>query len=399
MYRLLGWLALSFPVAVFASETNSLSTGHSGWSPAVALPVFDMRSGECRAADAERTTSVYIELKDAAGRHVTDDVEVRVDSVGGARMTCRLALRLEGRPLRLKGVPVPAGALATIALEPRGYERRTVLVALAPPQETRIQETLAVRPTQVRPELPALRELQTEARWAGLWRVLANSGIDEIAWCTLRDEEKAGLLNLYAKMQHETLGGRPIFSFVQRITGVRPERVYAVVADDLLERFLREQPGSRTVSGPLHKLVQRDFPKGWSTIDRDGSFKTNDRVGNLQLTFARDAAGALVADIDIDDHTGIAHAWDVLTHLLTGSETHPYDIHDILVRYQRLDPGYDLVSVAAARSPRRRGLPSCHGVDGGTPRASQAIRPRRPMLDGQEAGVAIAAVAQEPAEL
>jgi len=75
----------------------------------------------------------------------------------------------------------------------------------------------------------------------------------------------------------------------------------------------------------------------------DGSFKTNDEQGNLQLTFAYDAEDRLVADIDIDDHSGIRHAWDVLKHIVTRTETDPFDIHEILIATQNLDPGYELL--------------------------------------------------------
>ena len=85
---------------------------------------------------------------------------------------------------------------------------------------------------------------------------------------------------------------------------------------------------------------------GWTMI---GSFKTSDATGNLQLTFARDRAGQLVADIDIDDHLGIRHMWDVLKHIVTGTETNPYEIHDILADAQKVDPGYELVPAAAGR--------------------------------------------------
>lgn len=395
MFRLLAWLAVSIPVAVSASEANHMSLENSGWSPAFAGFVLDVRSGTCGRESTERTTSLYVELKDVAGRLLADDIEVRVYNLETRRLMRRLSLRFDGRPLCLVGVPAPSSGFAAVVVAPRSYAGTAVVVALGSQRDAPIRETLAVQATRVRPRLPEWREIQAEPRWADLRRVLANSEIDETAWGRLDDEVTAGLLNLYVKMQRETLGGRAIFSFVERITTVRPERVYAVVADDLLLRFRNERRRFRVVSGPLHRAVQGRFPEGWSTVDGDGSFKTNDRSGNLQVTFARDAAGSLVADIDIDDHTGLAHIWDVLTHILTGTETHPYDIHDILVRYQRLDPGYDLVSFSTARTARRRGR--CrHGSGRGARRASHAIRPRRRPSDEREARIAPAAGGDEP---
>lgn len=49
-----------------------------------------------------------------------------------------------------------------------------------------------------------------------------------------------------------------------------------------------------------------------------------------------------MADIDIDDHQGIAHAADVLKHKITGQDTHPFDIHQILIFFQGVDPGYEI---------------------------------------------------------
>jgi hypothetical protein len=77
-------------------------------------------------------------------------------------------------------------------------------------------------------------------------------------------------------------------------------------------------------------------------VTPNGSFKTRDTAGNLQLTFARHPDGRMMADIDLDDHQGIAHAADVLRHKISGKDTHPYDIHNILVLFQNCDPGYSL---------------------------------------------------------
>lgn len=73
---------------------------------------------------------------------------------------------------------------------------------------------------------------------------------------------------------------------------------------------------------------------------RAGSFKTPDHYGNLQLTFFMNDAGDCVADIDIDDAAGIEHVFQVLRNKLSGSPTHPYNIHEILVGFQHNDPGY-----------------------------------------------------------
>ncbi len=49
---------------------------------------------------------------------------------------------------------------------------------------------------------------------------------------------------------------------------------------------------------------------------------------------------AIMSDTDIDDHQGIQHAFDVIKHTISSSDSDPYDIHQILVFFQGLDPGY-----------------------------------------------------------
>jgi hypothetical protein len=88
------------------------------------------------------------------------------------------------------------------------------------------------------------------------------------------------------------------------------------------------------VSGSLHHP-----PAGF---DLAGSFKTSDRYGNLQLTFFSEGSNWR-ADVDIDDAGGLEHVFQVARNRVSGQPTHPFDIHEILVVHQRLNPGYDLM--------------------------------------------------------
>jgi hypothetical protein len=66
------------------------------------------------------------------------------------------------------------------------------------------------------------------------------------------------------------------------------------------------------------------------------------RRGTWRLTFfAR--GDQWLADIDIDDANGIAHMFQVLRNAITGRPTHPFDVRELLVSYQKLDPGYALI--------------------------------------------------------
>jgi hypothetical protein len=107
--------------------------------------------------------------------------------------------------------------------------------------------------------------------------------------------------------------------------------------DNLLDAIRDNTDNFNEASGISHT-----FPKPWRRIEQSGSFKTRDRQANLQLTFATNSDNQLLVDIDNDDNQGIAHAFDVIGHALTGANTHPYNIHQVLLALQGIDPGYTL---------------------------------------------------------
>jgi hypothetical protein len=155
----------------------------------------------------------------------------------------------------------------------------------------------------------------------------------------LPDVAKAGLLNLVAKMGRTALpGGSTVLDHVVSLYRLRGDRLFADVTIGLRDLVLSAVGDGvfRLVSGSLH-TPPPDFQAA-------GSFKTLDPYGNLQVTFFSSVSAPLrfKADVDIDDAGGIAHIFQVLAHSVTGAETHPYDIHEILVFHQLLDPGYRL---------------------------------------------------------
>ena len=56
--------------------------------------------------------------------------------------------------------------------------------------------------------------------------------------------------------------------------------------------------------------------------------------------------------MDIDDAQGFEHIFQVLGNTLTGEPTNPYNIHEVLLAAQHLDPGYDVVLQEAAATPK-----------------------------------------------
>ena len=162
-------------------------------------------------------------------------------------------------------------------------------------------------------------------------------------WENLGNLQRAGLANIVAKAKATPIDDARIGSFFDllgRVVEVREDRVFFEVAAEA-ERIVRETAesgGFSKVPGGFHK---RD---GYELGD---SFKTNDTVGNLQVTFLRPEADRVdlppLVDVDIDEHRRVlAHLFDVIRHHLTDTPTSAVDVHQILTA-QGIPPGYSLI--------------------------------------------------------
>lgn len=154
---------------------------------------------------------------------------------------------------------------------------------------------------------------------------------------SLDDIRKAGLLNIATKSNATPLtNGRNVLSYIDRLNEVRGDRFFCDVP-----RELRSETKNSVAEGLFHRVSGslHTPPPGFVSAE---SFKTSDKYGNLQLTFFTNGE-AFKADIDIDDAGGLEHVFQVLRNKLSGNPTHPYNIHEILVGYQHLDPGYTFV--------------------------------------------------------
>jgi hypothetical protein len=130
-----------------------------------------------------------------------------------------------------------------------------------------------------------------------------------------------------------------VWSAVHCLYRIRPDRIFADVDVSLRDRVKTAEAEGRfrEVNGALHTP-----PPGYCSA---GSFKTDERYGNLQLSFFASEAAPLLfrVDADIDDAAGVGHTFQVLRNWVTSGATHPYDIHQILVYRQEAFPAYDLV--------------------------------------------------------
>lgn len=150
---------------------------------------------------------------------------------------------------------------------------------------------------------------------------------------------RAGLLNLFCKMQSTVAGDRAMWEFVRDVYRVRGDRIFANV--DLAFRDHVKTAASAGDFRPADDSLHTP-PPGFV---RAGSFKHQFfQAGVLQLTFFASVDGPLSfkVDADIDDAGGLGHVFQVLRNWLTQGDTSPYDIHQILTFHQLLDPGYAL---------------------------------------------------------
>lgn len=159
----------------------------------------------------------------------------------------------------------------------------------------------------------------------------------EALYTALDDVRRAGLLNILAKCRCTPVSGnKTVVDYLADVKEIRGDRFFVAVPQELREEVKNAALDEhfRAVPSTLHTP-----PSGFTHA---GSWKTLDLYGNLQLTFFSDGANWL-ADIDIDDGAGLAHVFQVVRNSVEHRQTHPYDISQILIRSQEIDPGYRLL--------------------------------------------------------
>jgi hypothetical protein len=261
-------------------------------------------------------------------------VSVRTDAIARAVSGLRgdAEVRVEGllpnQPYIVKVFPKRHRPVGQFAI-PRP-DRETVVQLYAPIDPERV---LAVTFPEYEEVAAPLRTVLERSLVEG------TDGSGAALYDGLTDMQRAGLFNLFAKMHSFGFDGeRTIWTFVDRLYRIRPDRIFADVQPALRDLVKGAVAGERfrKVSGRLHTP-----PAGFTEA---GSFKTADRYGNLQLSFFASVTApiAFKVDADIDDAAGLGHAFQVLRNFATKGTTHPYDIHQILVFRQEVMLPYDL---------------------------------------------------------
>ena len=238
----------------------------------------------------------------------------------------------------LRGAPQ---GLYRMEIDPPSYQYVSQFVNMKASGITSRSITFPIDPGKVKGvNFPAFAKLAKDLRTLleSSDKVLSFEGkTGEDLYDGLDDLRRAGMLNIAAKTGNTPLAnGRTVLSYIQKLREIRGDRFFCDVPKDL-----REETRNSVAAGIFHEADQtlHHPPPGFSPAR---SFKTPDHYGNLQLTFFM-KGDECVADVDIDDAAGLEHVFQVVRNKLSGNPTHPYNIHEILVAHQKLDPGYTFV--------------------------------------------------------
>lgn len=292
---------------------------------------------------------VTVDLVDVYGEPIHDEVDLAFHNTDVPTFSDTYHVQLNGQPAVIHGVPSFPTGRALVDVKPSKYQERRFQIFVVGPTvgKNEIKGEFFVNPHKANPRLIDYADLANKTYAAAIKTLLDKSTpkIDEATWNALDPVNRATILNLCSKMVRED--SKPGTAVMTQVLGVdqtwlkpdRRERIYSPVKDDFLTDLRKLPKNFKSADSSLHK-----FPNNWLGLTgKKTSFKTKDKAGNIQFTFAQDADGKYYCDIDLDDHAGIKHALDYLDHKLSGEETHPYNIHEILVKFQKKDPEYRLL--------------------------------------------------------
>ena len=280
-------------------------------------------------------TTLAVRLLDVHRQRLDDVVDVVVSRVRDGAVIASVRGIHASRSVTV--TKLDPGTACAIAVYPLRH-RPVCLVTMLGTSKTVVELICPLHPLRAQARFPGYDELP-----APLVAVLEQSALEtgprgRALWGALDDLARAGLLNLYAKLSATLLGDAPIWLHVRRVYRVRGDRIFAEVACDLRDQVKSWASVFTAVSGRLHAP-----PPGFAPA---GSFKhTAFPSGILQLTFFVSVTAPLtfLVDADIDEADGLGHVFQVLRNWLITGQTHPYDIHQLLIT-QSIDPGYTVVA-------------------------------------------------------
>jgi len=274
--------------------------------------------------------SIRLELVGVGDNPISGDVSVQLRNHRVASFNQRFDF-VNRKVVNLKKVvAAPEGGYEMTLLPDRYHLKILAINVPAGEDPLVVRQTFLLHPDKAKPTFPKITELPTTLR-----SLLKSSGMDAADWNSRDPLQKAGLLNIFSKANTIALStGDFVPAFFRKLNDLKPARIFVLV-DPALHTQVGQSTDFHRVDGALHT-----FPGGFQMFD---SFKSQGDTATLQLTFARHPTESLMlVDADLDDHSGIKHAFDVIQHHLTGTDTHPYNMHQVLKEFWGIDPGYEL---------------------------------------------------------
>jgi hypothetical protein len=286
----------------------------------------------------DRPGRLRLDLFDACGDPLNERIDIYLHNQS---LTDTVVARsvLATKPILIKNLLAAPNGVYRVFIDPPSFLPSSMFVNISGSKITERSMAFAADPDKViRVEFPGYDKIKHAHRLLGSSpKVTGFDGISgEQLYAGIDDIRKAGLLNITAKCHRTPLtGGGVVLDDFEELLEARGDRVFVRVSNELHDRIRNSMAERlfRSVNGALHKRAG---------YEQQASYKTDDSYGNLQVTlFTR--GDETVADVDIDDAAGLEHVFQVVRNAATREATHPYNIRDILLRRQEIDPGYRFV--------------------------------------------------------
>jgi hypothetical protein len=283
------------------------------------------------------TGTLKLELQDVRREGIQDTVFLELASQDRSRRYKNTVF--VKKDVEIKGIECDPFSIYLVTVWPSNYRPSQFFITL------RGGQTVAREPVRIPVDADEVTDIQAPEfpdLNLELQRVLLASNVDTIPgkngaelYDKLEPGQKACLLNIFTKASNTILrDGRSCFSHLGGLLKLRGDRFFAATRAALREEVQNATDLFTEVNGALHHP-----PDGYIPAK---SFKTKDRYGNLQISFFRkgETGDDYLVDVDIDEAAGVEHGFEVMRNHLLNHKTSPYDVREILVAHQSLDPGY-----------------------------------------------------------
>jgi hypothetical protein len=297
--------------------------------------------GDVQPTRTHNLGTLKLQLTNVYGHALDDNIDIELRNQSSPSRSRSLKNISASKDIVIRDLAATPQGIYRLSIAPSSYLPVSKFVNLKPNATSEVSIALPINPVKVRrvtfPEYEGLR-----AEMQRLLEVSSNvEGFEgktgKRLYDALDDIRKAGLLNIMVRSEAISLEtGRSVLSGLEALLSIRGDRLFAAVNKTLAASVASSVAGGlfNRVDGSLHVP-----PPGFTPAY---SFKTPDSYGSLQLTFFKNNDGKMIADVDIDDGAGLGHVFQVTRNSLTGRPMHPYDIHEILVFHQKIDPLYRL---------------------------------------------------------